>query len=185
MCLNTEHASVFEYAENKQGLYCLDDFSQYKLKGNRQDAKSHNLQIVFEMCNSPDPVDLNALPASIAEDISASSFLAEGYSPGKKVDNTAFESAVTDEKEVFVPTCRDIALKYLSLHTFNFPHQNVFFLPSLDAENKGLYKVLDQDLVYPYIEGQLMRTNLMMQQARLTSDLDVSGITKMFSWEGK
>ena len=61
LCDETEYFESFEHVENKEVLYCLEDYSSYAVKGDKTDVSMYNLKITFEICNTSSRCRLNAL----------------------------------------------------------------------------------------------------------------------------
>ena len=52
LCKNTEFGNLFDRVSDKDSLYCLKDYSSYKVKGDKEDLFMHSLKVSFEICAS-------------------------------------------------------------------------------------------------------------------------------------
>jgi len=126
LCSQTPYASMLDRIENSHALYCLEDYTQYQVKGDIYDDEMYSVQASFEFCTT-------------------------------------------------TASCYKNAIDYAKKKTFRFPLQQSLFDPTRDPEDM-IVKRLSENIMYPFTEGSMLKSKIMLEQAMLTSNNDWIGI---------
>ena len=77
-------------------------------------------------------------------------------------------------------TCYRNAIEYAKKYTFRFPQLQSFFDPTRDPEDKTeqdmIVKRLNEDFVYPFTAGSMLKSKIKLEQAMIESTTDWLGL---------